>query len=98
MSLGNRTSITTGGKVVAIVGTAELVHADLPVPEGFAVSIIAKFDNVGRIFYGGTKVEAEARTANLDVEDYETFYVTNLNEIWIDAENAGEGINYKVVQ
>lgn len=98
MSLGNRTSITAGEKTVTNAGTAEQVHSDLSVPEGFAASIIAKYTNVGRIFYGGTKDEAEAHTANLDVEDYETFYVTNLNEIWIDAENDGEGINYKVVQ
>lgn len=98
MPLGNRSSLTTGEKTVTAAGTAEQVHTDLSVPEGFAVSIIAKYTNVGRIFYGGTKDEAEAHTANLDVEDYETFYVTNLNKIWIDAENDGEGIDYKVVQ
>ncbi|MBA7611724.1 hypothetical protein ES703_18953 [subsurface metagenome] len=97
MSLGNRTSITTGEKTVTTAGIAEQLP-DVEVPEGFAVSIIAKHTNVGRVFYGGTKAEAEARTANLDVEDYETFYVTNLNKLWIDAENDGEGIFYKVVQ
>jgi len=97
MSLGNRSSITTGEKTVTVAGVAEQLP-DVEVPEGFAVSIIAKYTNVGRIFYGGTKLEAEAHTANLDVEDYETFYVTNLNKIWVDAENDGEGINYKVVQ
>lgn len=97
MRLGNRSSITTGEKTVTTTGTAEQLP-DVEVPEGFAVTVTAKHTNVGRVYLGGTKVEAEARTANLDVEDYETFYVTNLNKVWIDAENDGEGIFYKVVQ
>jgi len=97
MNLGNRSSITTGEKTVTTAGIAEQLP-DVEVPEGFAVTIIAKDTNVGRVFYGGTKAEAEARTANLDVEDYETFYVTNLNKIWLDVANDGEGIFYKVVQ
>jgi len=97
MKLGNRSSITTGEKTVAVAGTAEQLP-DIEVPEGFAVSVIAKYTNTGRVFYGGTKDEAEARTANLDVEDYEIFYVTNLNKIWVDVTNNLEGIFYKVVQ
>jgi len=96
-NLGNRSSLTTGEKAVTTAGIAEQLP-DVKVPEGFAVTIIAKHTNVGRIFYGGTKAEAEAHTANLDVEDFDTFYVTNLNKLWIDVENDGEGINYKVVQ
>lgn len=95
--LGNRSSLTTGEKTVTVAGTAEQLP-DVEVPEGFAVTIIAKHTNVGRTFYGGTKTEAEARTANLDVEDFDIFHVTNLNKLWIDVENDGEGINYKVVQ
>lgn len=97
MNLGNRSSITTGEKTITIAGIAEQLP-DVEVPEGFAVSVIAKYDNTDRVFYGGTKDEAEAHTANLDVEDYETFYVTNLNKIWIDVVVDGEGIDYKVVQ
>jgi len=97
MSLGNRSSITTGEKTVTTAGIAEQLP-DVEVPQGFAVSIIAKHTNVGRIYYGGSKVQAEAHTANLDVEDYEIFYVTNLNKLFIDTENDGEGIFYKVVQ
>lgn len=97
MTLGNRSSITTGEKTVTTAGTAEQLP-DVEVPEGFAGSIIAKYTNVGRIYYGGSKAQAEAHTANFDIEDYDTFYVTNLNTIWIDADNNGEGIDYKVVQ
>jgi len=97
MNLGNRSSITTGEKTITTAGIAEQLP-DVEVPEGFAVSVIAKYANTDRVFYGGTKDEAEAHTANLDVEDYETFYVTNLNKIWIDVAVDGEGIDYKVVQ
>jgi len=97
MNLGNRSSITTGEKTITTAGIAERLP-DVEVPEGFAVSVIAKYANTDRVFYGGTKDEAEAHTANLDVEDYETFYVTNLNKIWIDVAVDGEGIDYKVVQ
>lgn len=97
MNLGNRSSITTGEKTITTAGIAEQLP-DVEVPEGFAVTITAMHTNVGRVYLGGTKVEAEARTANLDVEDYETFYVTNLNKIWVDVANDGEGIFYKVVQ
>ncbi|GAH91508.1 unnamed protein product [marine sediment metagenome] len=98
MSLGNRTSFTTGEKIVTDARYAEQLHPDMEVPEGFAVTIIAKYTNTGRVFYGGTKAEAEAHTANLDIEDYETFYVTNLNKIWIAVEVDEEGVDYKVVQ
>ncbi len=97
MTLGNRSSITTGEKTVTVAGVAEQLP-DVEVPQGFAVTITAKHTNVGRVYLGGSKIEAEARTANLDVEDYETFYVTNLNKIWLDAAIDGEGIFYKVVQ
>lgn len=98
MRLGNRSSLTTGEKTVTAAGTGEQLHAGLSIPEGFYVRVIAKDTNVGRIYYGGTKAEAEAQTANLDIEDYDDFYVTNLNKIWIDSEFDGEGVNYKVEQ
>jgi len=97
MKLGNRSSLTTGEQTVTSAGTAEQLPT-LAIPEGFAVTITAKDTNVERIYYGGSKAEAEAHTANLDVEDWETFYITNLDKLWVDAVNDGEGINYKVEQ
>jgi len=97
MKLGNRSSLTTGEMTVTSAGTAVQLP-DLVIPEGFGVTITAKDTNVERIYYGGTKAEAEAHTSNLDVEDWETFYITNLNKLWIDSINDGEGINYKVEQ
>jgi len=94
---GSRDEILTGEQTIPIAGTAGQLP-DVDVPQGFAVTVIAKDTNTGRVYYGGTKVQAEAHTANLDVEDYETFYVTNLNQIWIDVGVGGNGINYSVVQ
>ena len=97
MNLGNRSSITTGQVPVPVAGTP-VPLPNIPVPDGFAVRVIAGFNNANRIFYGGTVAEALAHTANLDAEDWETFYVNNLNEIWIDALVNGDLVNYKVVQ
>lgn len=97
MNLGNRSSITTGEKTVTVAGVAEQLP-DVEVPEGFAVTIIAKHTNVGRVYLGGSKIEAQNQLVNLDVEDYMYFYVTNVNKIWCDAANDGEGINYVVPQ
>jgi len=97
MNLGNRSSITTGEKTVTVAGVAEQLP-DVEVPQGFAVTITAKHTNVGRVYLGGSKIEAQNQLVNLDVEDYMSFYVTNVNKIWCDVDNPGEGINYKVVQ
>lgn len=95
--LGNRSSYTTGQKTVAVAGTAEQLP-DVAVPEGFEAVISAKSANTGRIYLGGAKVEAEARTLSLGANDVFEEYLTNLNVLWIDAENDGEGIDYGVAQ
>lgn len=97
MPLGNRNSLTTGKKTVTIAGTAEQLP-DVEVPESFEATITAKHGNVGRIYIGGSKAEAEARTISLARDDVFHEYLTNLNTIWIDASVSGEGIDYEVPQ
>lgn len=97
MKLGNRTSFTTGKKTVTAAGTAEQLP-DMAAPEGFEVTVTAKHGNLGRIYIGGTKAEAEARTTSLGRDDVFHEYLTNLNKVWIDADNSGEGIDYEVPQ
>lgn len=97
MSLGNRSSITTGEKTVTTAGTA-VQMPDVEVPEGFEATITAKHFNVGRVYIGGTKAEAEAHHPGLGPDDVFHEYVTNLNAIWIDADNDGEGVDYEVPQ
>lgn len=97
MSLGNRSSITTGEKTVLIAGTAEQLP-DIEVPEGFEAVITAKHGNAGRVYIGGNKEEAENHYVSLGPDDPFYEYVTNLNVIWIDVDNNGEGVDYEVPQ
>lgn len=97
MTWGNRNSITTGEKIVTTAGTA-VQMPDAEVPEGFEVTITAKHHNLGRVYIGGTKVEAEAHHPGLGPDDVYHEFVTNLNTIWIDADNDGEGVDYEVPQ
>ncbi len=97
MTWGNRSSITTGDKTVASAGTAEQMP-DVKVPEGFGAAITAKHGNAGRVYIGGTKAEAEAHHPGLGPDDVFHEYVTNLNAIWVDADNDGEGVDYEVPQ
>lgn len=95
--LGNRSSLTTGEKTVTSAGTGEQLP-DVEVPEGFEATVTAKHANAGRIYIGGTKAEAEAHTVSLGPDDVFHECLTNLNAIWIDADNDGEGIDYEVPQ
>lgn len=97
MSWGNRSSLTTGDKTVAATGTAEQLP-DVEVPEGFEAMITAKQANTGRVYIGGTQVEAQAHTTSLGPDDVFTEFVTNLNAIWIDVDVNGEGVDYEVPQ
>lgn len=95
MSWGNRSSITTRDKTVPTAGTAEQLP-DVAVPEGFEAVIAAKHGNTGRVYIGGTKDEAENHYISLGPDDVFCEYVTNLNVIWIDVDNNGEGVDYEV--
>lgn len=95
--LGNRSSLTTGEKTVTAAGTAEQLP-DVKVPEGFEATVTAKHANAGRIYVGGTKAEAEAHTVSLGRDDVFHDYLTNLNALWIDVDNPGEGVDYEVPQ
>ncbi|MBA7611394.1 hypothetical protein ES703_18618 [subsurface metagenome] len=100
MSLGNRSSLTTDEKRVTTAGTAEQVHIDLAVPDGFEATVTAKHDNTGRVYIGGTKAEAEAHTTSLGPDDVFHQYLTNLSAVWIDVDvgHDGEGVDYEVPQ
>jgi hypothetical protein len=55
--------------------------------------------NTGLIYLGNSKLNAEAAAAariELDFGESASFYITNLNLLWIDAEVTGEGVWYAV--
>jgi len=95
--LGNRSSLTTDEKTVTVPGPAVQLP-DVEVPEGFEATVTAKHTNAGRIYIGGTQAEAEAHTVSLGRDDVFHDYLTNLNAIWIHADNDGEGVDYEVPQ
>jgi hypothetical protein len=98
-STGNLNCIATGQKTVTTAGTAEQLATDQEVPEGFAVVIMAKPTNTGRIFLAGSKANAEdsskrfdGLTASLAV----SLAITNLNAVWINSTVNGDGVSWIV--
>lgn len=93
----NRDAWTHGHKTVAAAGTAEVMPTQV-IPNGFKVVIRPLNSNTGLIFIGNSKANAELATARveLDFGESASFYVTNLNLLWIDAEVTGEGVWYAV--
>lgn len=97
MSWGNRYTFVTGETNVAVAGTAEQMP-DVAIPQDCVAVITAKPTNTGRIYIGETKAKAEAHTASLGANDVAHAGFTNLNAVWIDADNNGEGVDYAVPQ
>jgi hypothetical protein len=93
----NRDAWTHGHKTVAAAGTAEVMPTQI-IPNGFKVVIEPLNSNIGLVFLGKRKVDCEdaAKRIEIDAGGGKGFYVTNLNLIWLDAEVAGEGVQYYV--
>lgn len=94
----NRASFIGFTKTVAVPGTAEkcATHA---VPNGFSVAIKAIPTNTKTVWIGGTKAEAEAHNVSLTPSGSGVnLFLTNTDEIWVDATIAGEGIELAVEQ
>lgn len=81
-------NVTTPGTPVQL--------APLPVPDGYALVIRAKSGNAGNIYHGNTKETTldAAKRVSLAANDTNKLYVKKASEVWIDADNAGEGIEY----
>ena len=94
----NRAAWAHDQVTVTAAGTAEQMPA-VVIPNGFKVVIRPLNTNTGLIYLGNSKANAEAAAAariELDFGESASFYVTNLNLIWIDAEVTGEGVWYAV--
>ncbi len=79
-----------GNKNVATAGTAVQIDSQ-PCKE---VTIIAKRKNRGLIYIGGSTVSSSSFGADLAARDSITLKVSNVNLIYIDADNSGEGVTY----
>jgi len=95
----NRGAFATGQKNVTVAGVAEQLSS-LVIPDGFALTIVAKKGNAGDIYVGTSQANAQDATVAfvLDARDNIDLYVNNANLLWIDADNPGEGVQYVVEQ
>lgn len=95
----NRAAFATAQKNVVTPLTAVNL-ASLVVPGGFALVIKGKPLNAGLIWVGTSAPNAIDHTIAFPLDSGEPMrlYVNNANLIWIDADNAGEGVNISVEQ
>lgn len=95
----NRGAFTTNQKNVVAAGTGVNLTA-LAIPPGFKLVIKGKPLNAGFIWVGNSKANAEnhAVAYPLDAGEPLPMNITDASLVWIDADNAGEGVNYVVEQ
>jgi hypothetical protein len=101
MSWGNRSSFVTVPKIVTTAGVAVQLP-DIKIPDGFFAIVMADPKNTGYIYPGETKDIAEYNHANdicrLEGGDSIPIPLTNLNLVWIDSSEDGEGVSCIVPQ
>ncbi len=101
MLAGPGGSFITGQKLVTTAGVAEQLP-DVKIPDGSFAIVMADPKNNGYIYPGETKDIAEYNAANdifrLEAGDSIPVQLTNLNLVWIDASEDGEGVSYIVPQ
>lgn len=92
---GNWPNLETGQDTVATAGTAVQLNGgtSLVVPDGASVSVTALPSNAGNIYVGDSTVDSatgDVLTADTSVSPP----VTDVASIYIDADNAGEGVSW----
>lgn len=101
----NKPTFVTGQKDVLTAGEPEQLD-DLAIPDGFAVTIIAKTANIGYIYWGrtasdcaNTKRRGDGLSAGLAI----SLKIKNLSQVFVDASVQGtaaapEGVSWTVEQ
>jgi len=96
----NKATFTTNQKVVITAGKPEQLD-DLAIPDGFAVTIIAKTGNTGYIYFGKTASDCannRRRFDGLSAGLAVSLRIKNLSEVWVDASVSDEGVSWIVEQ
>lgn len=84
---------------MAVAGTAEKLHDDLPIPDTFMLVIKALDGNTGDVEIGNSQANAQGTGAFiLDAGQSIGLKITNGNLVWIDVTVSGEGIVASVEQ
>jgi len=91
----NRPSWDHGHKTVAVPGTAEQLPSQV-IPDGFDLVVRALPGNTNNIYLGKTKALAESATDRLQFSagNGVTLKVKNTNQVWVDADDDDEGVDY----
>jgi hypothetical protein len=91
----NLTSWDHNQMTVTAAGTAKQLPA-MEIPNGIYLTIRALIGNVGNIYLGSSKANAEDANKRLTLQPSESssFKMDDTDLAWIDADNNGEGIEY----
>lgn len=89
----NLTGLKAQQKTVTVAGTPEKAGT-FNIASGVGVVVKAKAANVGTIFIGGSSAEAldTARAFKLTAGQGISLQVDNLDRIWLDTTNSGDGV------
>lgn len=92
---GNWPDIETGQDTVSTTGTPVQLNGgtSLSVPDGATVSVTALPDNAGNIYVGDSTVDSSTGDV-LTADSSLSIPVTDVSSIYIDADNAGEGVSW----
>jgi len=90
------------GRVLSVVAGTAVQFPDVVVPYDFDVNLKALSTNGGIVYIGNSKPEAEnpSRTTSFPMEanDELKLEIGNLNQLWIDAAVAPDGLYWIVEQ
>ncbi len=92
VSIPGSTSFSSGRKTVAAAGTAEAIGGDVDCLELY---VVADPENAGNIYLGGSSVDNSG--GKIPPGGVMPCGPCNLAEVFIDADNSGEGISYFMV-
>lgn len=94
---GNWSTVNHGQDSVATAGTAVQLNGgtSLPIPDGAPIAIRADAGNAGNIYVGDSTVSS-SNGFILGAGESVTLHVTDVTDVSIDADNAGEGVSWVV--
>lgn len=92
VSIPGSTSFSSGRKTVIAAGSAEAIGGDVDCLELF---VVADPENAGNIYLGGSSIDNTG--GKIPPGGIMPCGPCNLSEVFIDADNDGEGISYFLV-
>ena len=89
--LASEKTVTSAGTAEALVGSSQRVRS---------LTLVAKASNTGQVYIGGSDVSSSTNDG-LEPGDVVTIPAEtwlDLNDIYIDADNSGEGVDFYAVK